>query len=326
MTRRLLIFAIVCAFAAGCRAASGPTGGLPPGPVTLSQSPGTRLAPDTNVNELPEPPVVKAVNGVATVSLIADINPATGLPSFEYEGLHGVAPTIEVKPGQRFVVDLTNDCRPAAGCRRTSTCISTGWAPRRAHLATISSSSQSPVRRSTTRWTSRQLRSRASIGITRTCTWRPAIKLAKVECRAQSSCRASRSTFLAWQKMKQRLIIVRATGIGVNARPHDDAAAGDSDDDMPGMGAMPMATARPLNSNRTPCLFYDGLNGGTQWSLRAGDYHCARGEAVFPCGERYGPQDPQAQRRRRERPTGRGRWICARHVSGHACRRSRCLT
>jgi hypothetical protein len=33
MTRRLLIFAIVCAFAAGCRGASGPTGALPAAPV-----------------------------------------------------------------------------------------------------------------------------------------------------------------------------------------------------------------------------------------------------------------------------------------------------
>ena len=58
-----------------------------------------KLSPDSNVNELPEPPVVKAVNGVATVSLIADINPATGLPGFEYEGIHGIAPTIEVSAG-----------------------------------------------------------------------------------------------------------------------------------------------------------------------------------------------------------------------------------
>ena len=67
-----------------------------------------KLSPDSNVNELPEPPVVKAVNGVATVSLIADINPATGLPGFEYEGIHGVAPTIESRR-DTFVFDLSDN-------------------------------------------------------------------------------------------------------------------------------------------------------------------------------------------------------------------------
>jgi FtsP/CotA-like multicopper oxidase with cupredoxin domain len=57
--------------------------------------------------------------------------------------------------------------------------------------------------------------------------------------------------------MKQRLIIVRATGVGINAQPQVDDATGDSDDDM---GAMPMATPRPLNSNKQPCVFKDGLN------------------------------------------------------------------
>ena len=40
------------------------------------------VTPNYGVNELPEPPVVKAVNGVANVSLIADVNPATGTADF----------------------------------------------------------------------------------------------------------------------------------------------------------------------------------------------------------------------------------------------------
>jgi FtsP/CotA-like multicopper oxidase with cupredoxin domain len=116
MTRRYLIFAFVCACVAGCRGASGPTGAIPAAPEAFSQPPAAmKLSPDTNVNELPEPPVVKAVNGVARVSLIADINPATGLPGFEYEGIHGIAPTIEVEPGQRFVVDITDDLLATGG-------------------------------------------------------------------------------------------------------------------------------------------------------------------------------------------------------------------
>jgi FtsP/CotA-like multicopper oxidase with cupredoxin domain len=263
MTRRLLIFVIVCAFAAGCRGASGPTGALPPGPGTLSQPlPGTKLSPDTNVNELPEPPVVKAVNGVATVSLIADVNPATGLPSFEYEGLHGVAPTIEVKPGERFVVDLTDDL-PASGGLSSDMNLhfhGMGSAPRKPGddvLGVLAKPGQ-------------ELHYEVDVPITQ----EPGLYWYHPHVHLETSYQVGEGGMSGaiivlgiekhlprLAKMKQRLIIVRATGIGVNARPHDDAGAvGDSDDDMPGMGAMPLATVRPLNSNRTPCLFYDGLN------------------------------------------------------------------
>ena len=71
------------------------------------------VAPNYGVNELPEPPVVKAVKGVANVSLIADVNPATGLPSFRYDGMQGIIPTIELKPGETFVVDVQDDLPPS---------------------------------------------------------------------------------------------------------------------------------------------------------------------------------------------------------------------
>jgi suppressor of ftsI len=70
---------------------------------------------DTNINELPEPPLVKSVNGVAEVSLVADIDPATGLPGFDYNGVHNVIPTISVKPGDAIVVDVTDELPPAHG-------------------------------------------------------------------------------------------------------------------------------------------------------------------------------------------------------------------
>ena len=264
MTRRLLIFAIVCAFAAGCRGASGPTGALPPGAGALLQPPpGTRLAPDTNVNELPEPPVVKAVNGVATVSLIAEINPATGLPSFEYQGLHGVAPTIEVEPGQRFVVDVTDDL-PASGGLSSDMNLhfhGMGSAPRRPGddvIGVLAKPGQA-------------LHYEVHVPITQ----EPGLYWYHPHVHLETSYQVGEGGMSGaiivlgiekhlpeLGKMKQRLIIVRATGIGVNAQPHDDAdAPGASDDGMSGMmTAMPKATARPLNSNRAPCLFYDGLN------------------------------------------------------------------
>lgn len=65
--------------------------------------------------ELQEPPVVHAVHGVATVELIAKIDPATGLPTFQYAGMKGVIPTIRVKPGDTIVVDVSNLLPPSAG-------------------------------------------------------------------------------------------------------------------------------------------------------------------------------------------------------------------
>lgn len=257
MTRRLLVFAIVCACAAGCRGSSGPTGAIPPGPGAFSQPPaGAKLLPDSNVNELPEPPVVKAVNGVATVSLIADINPATGLPGFEYEGVHGIAPTIEVAPGQRFVVDITDDLPSSGGLASDMNLHyhGMGSAPRKPGddiIGVLAKPGQS-------------LHYEVHVPITQ----EPGLYWYHPHVHGVTSYQVGEGGMSGaiivtgiekhlpeLGKMKQRLIVVRATGIGVNAPPEDTAA--DSDD---GMAGMPMATARPLNSNKTPCLFYDGLN------------------------------------------------------------------
>ncbi len=64
---------------------------------------------DGNSSELPEPPEIDAVNGVATVSLVAEINPNTGSPAFVYNGIRVGAPTIRVKPGDTIVLDVAND-------------------------------------------------------------------------------------------------------------------------------------------------------------------------------------------------------------------------
>ena len=41
--------------------------------------------------------------------MAVDLNPATGLPGFDYNGMHGVAPTISVKPGETIEMDLTDN-------------------------------------------------------------------------------------------------------------------------------------------------------------------------------------------------------------------------
>jgi FtsP/CotA-like multicopper oxidase with cupredoxin domain len=66
-------------------------------------------------NQLPEPPEVNSVRGVATVSLTARINPATTLPEFVYDDQTGVAPTIRVHAGDTIVVDVADDLPSAGG-------------------------------------------------------------------------------------------------------------------------------------------------------------------------------------------------------------------
>ena len=110
MLRRLLAIAI-CALIAGCNSQSSsalPAGQLP------GTSGGAPVAPN-NVNELPEPPVIHAVHGVAEVTLTVDLNPATGLPGFDYNGMHGVAPTINLKPGETIVFNLTDHLQRSGG-------------------------------------------------------------------------------------------------------------------------------------------------------------------------------------------------------------------
>lgn len=71
--------------------------------------------PNGDPNELPVPPEVDSVDGVATVSLIADINPATSFPDFDYNGQHNVIPTIRVNPGDKIVMDIQNNLPPGHG-------------------------------------------------------------------------------------------------------------------------------------------------------------------------------------------------------------------
>jgi suppressor of ftsI len=59
--------------------------------------------------ELPEPPVVRATGGVAKLSLVAKNDPTTGQPTFVYQGAYAVIPTIEVKPGDTIEVRVKDD-------------------------------------------------------------------------------------------------------------------------------------------------------------------------------------------------------------------------
>ncbi len=108
MLKRWLGCSIALAILAGCGGGGGAGGGVVP--QTTSTSAPTSSGP------LPEPPQVFAKHGVATVSLTAQIDAATGFPEFVWKGQKGIMPTIRVKPGETIVVDVVNDL-PASGGR-----------------------------------------------------------------------------------------------------------------------------------------------------------------------------------------------------------------
>ncbi len=81
---------------------SGPANPLPQVP------PADRGARGSVRTELPEPPVVQAAGGVAHLTLVATENYSTGQPTFAYKGELKVIPTIVVKPGDAIDVKVVN--------------------------------------------------------------------------------------------------------------------------------------------------------------------------------------------------------------------------
>ena len=112
MTRRLLAAFIALAWLAACRGQSS----LPSSVVPQEQTPvSTSAAHPDSLNGLPEPPVVRSVNGVAKVSLIVDFSGATGFPEFVYDNVDGVAPTIRVNPGDTIVMNVSDQLGKTSG-------------------------------------------------------------------------------------------------------------------------------------------------------------------------------------------------------------------
>jgi FtsP/CotA-like multicopper oxidase with cupredoxin domain len=231
------------------------------------------VAPDYGVNELPEPPVVKAVHGVASVSLIADVNPATGLPTFRYDGMQGVIPTIELKPGETFVIDVQDDLPPSGKMYddvnlhfHGLTVSPRGNADDVLHrLATPGQSLHYVVHVPKNQepglyWYHSHVHGQTSYQVGEGG-MSGAIVIDGLE-----------QHIPALAKMKQRVIIVRSTGIGINARPRGGEEMSDDDmSDMPGSsmsnssdatdqrGLQSMTDMRgenginPDGSNKTPC-------------------------------------------------------------------------
>jgi suppressor of ftsI len=95
---------VAAAFAVSMNACSLAGGGSSP-----ASSPGGLSVPQPPLaSDLMNPTEVRAVNGVANVSIAAVINPSTGGPAIAYNGTIGL-PTIRVSPGDTIAVTYAND-------------------------------------------------------------------------------------------------------------------------------------------------------------------------------------------------------------------------
>ena len=221
--RRLFAVAValVC-WLSGCGARVGGSAGVVPQAIS-----GTMVQRDANSSELPEPPEVDAVNGVATVSLVAEINPTNGFPTFDYNGIRDGGPTVRVKPGDTIVFDVTNDLPRGRGPAelaygRNSTCIFTDskfppMPPADDVLRTLAMPGGSlhyvlPIPRN---------QEPGLYWYHPTCTARRTIRWAKPEMSGAIIIQGLEHHLPGLGKMTERMIVVRDTGLG-SAVPRPD--------------------------------------------------------------------------------------------------------
>jgi FtsP/CotA-like multicopper oxidase with cupredoxin domain len=113
MRRRFLAFAVAGAWLFGCGGqSSGPVVSLP---RTLPAGVNPEVSQAGSNAELPEPPVVQSVNGVARVSLAVTWSIKSRTPQFVFKAIPQTAPTIRVNPGDAIVLDVTDKLLPIRG-------------------------------------------------------------------------------------------------------------------------------------------------------------------------------------------------------------------
>ena len=276
MPRRFFAVIIACAWVMGCAQSSAPTNLIP----ADQPSQRTAAAPDDNVNELPEPPVLKSVNGAVSVSLTADLNPATGLPGLDYQVQHNVIPTLSLNPGEKIVIDLTDNLQRTSGMRDevnlhfhglgvspkppSDDVLDTYAKPGQTlHYVVHVPKNQEPG----LYWYHPHIHGIVNYQVGE-AGMSGAIIIAGLE-----------QHLPALSKMRQRLIILRDTGIGANIVPRDESPNATSD--MDGMDdPAGNKVARPQFLNNNPCGPELGLtvslNNATQPVITM-----ARGEKQF---------------------------------------------
>ncbi|HVN68706.1 MAG TPA: multicopper oxidase domain-containing protein [Candidatus Binatia bacterium] len=269
MIRRRLGIIIVCAWLVACGdRVSGPVNSLP----QFAAAPSLQQA--GGGNDLPEPPVVRAVGGVARVALIVNENRSTGQPEFEFDRMRAVAPTIELNPGETLIVDLRNDLpkEPPPDATGPSPDASVMRDDVNLHFHGLGVSPQAPGDDVLTTLVRPGHRTRYVVHIPKN--QEPGLYWYHPHVHGEANFQAGESGMSGaivinglehhlpgLAKMKQRLIIVRAMG-----------ESGDADPMMDGMA--------PMHGNTNPCTSKDGLtvtlNGAHQ-----PDISIAAGEKQF---------------------------------------------
>ncbi len=217
---------------------------------------------DASVSELPEPPVVKALNGIAKLSLSVNENNVTGLPEFEYEHMRDVAPTIDVKPGDTIVVDVKDDLP-----KTPPPAVSSLEEDINLHFHGLGVSPQKPGDDVLSVLAKPGEKLHYVVHVPKT--QGPGLYWYHPHVHGETSYQVGASGMSGaiivegltrhlpgLATMTQRLIIVRATGPG-----GEDAAAMEmGDDGMPeAHGAADARRIRPQGINRAPCTTPDGL-------------------------------------------------------------------
>ena len=255
MLRRLITLSIACALLVACQS-SAPQNLLPQNAAN-GVMPMPRNGPATNPNELPEPPVVRSANGIARVKLDVTFSGATGFPQFVFDGMAGVAPTIRVKPGDTIIMDLKDDLtRVNAGDSHDINI----------HFHGIGSSPLAPGDDVLGTLARPGQKIRYVIHIP--ATQGPGLYWYHPHIHGQTNYQVGQGGmsgaivveglqqhFPQLAHMRERVIILRDTGIGANAPP-DDEPSGNGD--TAGMGAMSdmgsaQDMAKPNTVNSDPC-------------------------------------------------------------------------
>lgn len=261
MARRYIAL-VVAAWLVACGGHSSAPMNLMPPNASQGLAPAAGLSRDSNVNELPEPPVVNSVHGVAKVSLQVTLSGATGFPQFVYQGVGGIAPTIRVNPGDTIDMEVADNLIGRRG----------GRAEINIHFHGLGSSPRAPGDDvlGTVARPGQTLHYIVHVPKNQ----EPGLYWYHPHVHGQTTYQVGSGGMSgalvvnglekhipSLAKMKERVIIVRATGTGQNAPPgaKTDGASSDTisdDDDMSDMaGAMPggSGSVKPQFLNSEPC-------------------------------------------------------------------------
>ena len=263
MKRYCIAVFVVIAWLAGCVGQSS-TPSVPVLPNGEQNAASPSRERGDSAQELPEPPVVNSHNGIAKVALFAQISGQTGFPEFIYKNMGEAAPTIRVNPGDTIVMDVTDEFFRGHGGPKHLINIhfhglgSSPHAPGDDVLGTVGRPGETlhyvvhvPKNQEPgLYWYHPHIHGETTYQVGQGG-MSGAIVVNGLEQHIPS---------LA--KMRQRVIVVRATGLAPDAERDGD----DGDDDMNAMSGMSSSTPRPQGFNTEPCGSDLGLTTKINWA------------------------------------------------------------